>query len=258
MSLLAALLLGIIQGVTEFFPVSSSSHLKLAKILLGLPQTSDTILFDLTCHFGTVCALLIYFRKSLLELVMKPREMLPYIIASLPLIPGYFLLKSARDTCSDLRFLGFFLMITSLILFCGHFFGTRRAPKESTRVCDYLTIGTMQALALFPGISRSGATISAAQICGWSPAASVTFSFILSIPAVTGGLLLESYHLQKTNSAIFLENLTPCLIGFFTSFIIGLMALGAAMRLLSKSGQLKYFAWYCLILGITVAIWLNL
>jgi len=239
-----ALILGLIQGVTEFFPVSSSAHLKITRLLLDIPP-EEHALFDLSCHLGTLVALVYFLRTDIVRLFSVEREKIRlFIIALLPLVPFYFLLKPLREWASQTEFLGLFLMVTSLILFLANRLQWR--VKSPTRVAFF--VGTMQAAALIPGISRSASTISTARILGWSPSQAVRFSFMLSIPTILGGMGIESIrHVHTTFSW------TPCAIGFIASLAVASLVLPFAFRLLEK-GVLKPFAWYCLFAGIVVTL----
>jgi undecaprenyl-diphosphatase len=254
--MLNAFLLGILQGLTEFFPVSSSTHIKLAKILFGL-DVEGGVLFDLTCHFGTLCALLIFLRKEIFSLFLCDRKKLFLLfVALLPLIPAYFLLKPLREYALREQHLGLCLMITALILFLAQRWQLKReeSPLFKRQIKDVLCIGTMQSAALIPGISRSASTISMAKILGWRAKEAVRFSFLLSIPTILGGNCLEllRLHLTSEHSVSF----SSCLIGFLSSLGVGVLVIPFAMRWLEK-GNLTPFAIYCFILGCIAFSYLN-
>lgn len=237
---LHALLLGIVQGLTEFFPVSSSTHLKLIKMACGIHDLP--LAFDLSCHLGTLFALIFYLRKDLFTLFFKEQKKLLYfILALLPLIPGYFLLSPIRKMAPNLHFLGLFLIVTALLLFLGQKIQLKKTPRF---LSDSLLIGALQSTALVPGISRSASTISCAKLLGWSAKDAVRFSFMLAIPTIFGGELLEMARVGEV--AQFIN--PPCLIGFFAAFFVGLGMVQIAMRILEK-GNLNPFAWYCICLG---------
>jgi undecaprenyl-diphosphatase len=259
MSFLESILLGIVQAVTEFFPVSSSAHLKILKHFLGLQNLENYVLFDLSCHFGTLIALLIFLRSELKKLFFEERKkLILFFIALLPLIPCYFLLKPLRDLASDKHFLGICLMGSGLILLAGQSLRMPRSKNRglTTNIQDVLMIGTMQSAALIPGISRSAATISCARVLGWSAKDAVRFSFLLSIPTIIGGNLIE---ILKTAASSPIEQVpvTGLLTAFATSFLLGLALVGKAIRFLEQ-GNLKTFAWYCLILGAAATLYFNL
>lgn len=250
---LHALILGLIQGCTEFFPVSSSAHLKLIKTWLQLPAGEETVLFDLACHLGTLLALIAYFRKDLWEICfVQPKKMVLYLVALVPLVPAYFLLKPVRLWASQPHLLGACLFITALMLF----FVARRFSQTTSSPAtwkDALWIGTLQSVALVPGISRSASTITAGVYRGLALQQAVRFSFLLSIPAVAGGALLELLKLTQHSSPPF--DATLCGIGFGVSAFVGLGVVRFSIPLLEK-GVFKPFAWYCLIVSILLTLYL--
>ena len=250
MSWLHALFLGLIQGVTEFFPVSSSAHLKACKTFFNLPTGEETILFDLFCHLGTLFALIYYFRRDILEFFYYPRQLIPFMIALAPLVPFYFLLKPLREALSKPEYLGFCLIGTAAILMGASLIQKKMKAKFTYK--DALFIGTLQGIALIPGISRSAATIGASLLRGATPSEAVRFSFLLSIPAVSGGLFLE---LMKAKSHLTSMPLTHCLIGFATAAATGLIIVRFAIPLLQRK-VLRPFAGYCLIAGILLTVYL--
>ncbi|HSX26091.1 MAG TPA: undecaprenyl-diphosphate phosphatase, partial [Chlamydiales bacterium] len=159
MNLLQSIILGLVQGLTEFFPISSSAHLRMAKWLLGLPDGEHLLYFDLLCHTGTLLALLIYLRRDVWEILCSPRKMALYFLALIPLIPAYFLLKPLRLAASNPAYLGYSLMITAGLLFVASREKAVAIPHIK-KYRDVLCIGVMQCAALVPGISRSGSTIA--------------------------------------------------------------------------------------------------
>jgi undecaprenyl-diphosphatase len=247
MSYLQAILLGLIQGLTEFLPISSSAHLKVARSLMGI--SGDDVVFDLACHFGTVIALIYFFRHDISSLLFKdPKKLRFFIIALLPLVPVYFLLKPVRDWASNLNLLGFFLLVTSLLLFLGGKVRIRK-PRKSASLLDVFWIGVMQAAALIPGISRSASTISTARVLGWSAREAVRFSFLLAIPAILGGMSLEGWKvLHHTGPAP--TDFGLCTAGFIAALSSGLAVVSRAITFLER-GNLRPFAWYCLFAGLT-------
>lgn len=252
MSLLHAILLGIIQGLTEFFPVSSSAHLKLAEMFLGVSDVPT--IFHLACHLGSLLALVWFFKGEIFSLLGKNHSQLFYFfIALLPLIPSYFLLAKLRQLTSNPQFLGLFLIVTGGILLLGQ---RLRFPSGGSRWRDVLLIGTMQSAALFPGISRSASTISCATALGWTTQESVRFSFLLAIPTIMGGSLLEMQKLWKKGEMAQLMH-THCLVGCAVSFLVGMLVIRFAISWLEK-GNLKPFAWYCVVLGILTNLYMFL
>lgn len=251
MSWLQAMILGLLQGVTEFFPISSSAHLTMARLLFGIEGLESHILFDLSCHLGTLFAVLYYLKDEIIDLFRAQRKTLALLcIALFPLIPSYFLLKPLRDFVSRPEYLGICLMATSGILFLGSKYRLRREKKDSMHrdISDALWIGAMQSTALIPGISRSASTISAARILGWDAQKAVRFSFLLSIPTIIGGNSLELLKMVALSHIHLTIPLSACCIGFLSSCTAGLLIIRKAVDFLEK-GKLKPFAWYCLIIG---------
>ncbi|HSX04810.1 MAG TPA: undecaprenyl-diphosphate phosphatase [Rhabdochlamydiaceae bacterium] len=246
MTWIEAFILGIVQGATEFFPISSSAHLKLAKLLFGIEDNGAHQIFNLFCHLGTLVALVSVFRKEIFDLFFTERKkLLHFILALLPLIPGYFVLHPFLCAVSTPAFLGAFLLVTSGILFLGN--RCQNLSEEKKPFRDALYIGSAQVLALIPGISRSASTICCARFLGWTPKEAVRFSFLLSVPTIFGGSSLELFrlfYLKLPSNTSVLE----CSIGFFSSFIMGMALIRFSLYWLEK-GVLKPFAWYCLVIG---------
>ncbi|MES2198678.1 MAG: undecaprenyl-diphosphate phosphatase [Chlamydiota bacterium] len=257
MSFFASLILGIVQALTEFLPISSSAHLKLAKYILG--QESG-VLLDLSCHLGTLGALVIFLRKEIVHILFQePKKLFLFFFAMVPLIPFYFLLKPLREYISEIHLLGFCLIGTGGILLAGQSFCMARSKNEGFmgKIRDVLMIGTLQSTALIPGISRSASTISCARILGWDAKEAVRFSFLLSIPTILGGNLWE---FMKATAGTHKEESIPILhliTSFAVSFIIGLFLVKKALSWLEK-GNLKPCAWYCIALGTILSIYFNL
>ncbi len=253
MTTLQALLIGLLQGLTEFLPISSSAHLKLAKVFLNIPSGEEQVVFDLVCHLGTLIAVLLFLRKDILALYREKRDTLKLIIIALfPLVPMYFFLKPLRDFASDISFLGFSLIFTSMILFLAGKIQLKKNPSK--KISDALFIGSMQSAALIPGISRSASTIAAARFRGWEASDAVRFSFLLSIPTILGGNALELLKIAISKQNLERISFSSCIIGFLSSFIIGMIVIRYAIRFLEK-GNLKPFAWYCLTLGIITTLY---
>jgi undecaprenyl-diphosphatase len=251
MDIFTAIILGLVQGITEFFPVSSSAHLRLAKWLLGVPDGEHLLYFDLLCHSGTLIALILYLRRSIWEILCKPRAIALFIVALLPLVPAYFLLKPLRVAASEPRFLGWALLATSAILFCAGRVNT--VPMKSRKWRDVLCIGAAQTMALIPGVSRSGSTIAMARWLGWDWVEAARFSFLLAIPAVLGGQLLETLKLLRGGEMLYGLPWEVYAAGFATSFGVGLFSVRFVFWAYER-GTVNPFAWYCLGVGL-FAIW---
>ena len=241
-SLIQAMILGLIQGLTEFFPVSSSAHLKLAKWFMGIEDGEHLILFDLVCHSGTLLSLLIFLRRDVLDILKDPKKMALYFLALLPLIPAYFLLKPIRHMASDPAYLGYALMLTGALLLAAL---RKRESIESKKWQHVLCIGVMQTMALIPGISRSGSTIAAARFCGWNWRESAKFSFLLAIPTILGGEALEFLTASSASSV----SCSGYVAGFLASFGLGLLGVQFIFWIYER-GRVAPFAWYCFSIGL--------
>ncbi len=266
MTFFHALILGLVQGITEFFPISSSGHLRLFKWFLGIPDGEHLLFFDLVCHAGTLLALLIYLRKDVIDILTDRKKIALYGLALIPLVPAYFLLKPLRLVLSDPSYLGYCLMITGAILYTASLKtvinprlqlvaeGGKPVPhSQFERVPkwkDVLCIGVVQCLALIPGISRSGSTIAAARFCGWEWKEAARFSFLLSIPTILGGQLLETIKLLKGESEAVGAISWICYgSGFAAAFIVGLGAVRFVFWVYNQ-GSVRPFAAYCLGAGL--------
>ncbi|MEC7839439.1 MAG: undecaprenyl-diphosphate phosphatase [Chlamydiota bacterium] len=253
MSTLDAIILGIVQGLTEFLPISSSGHLALFQTLLGLKDLNKYILFDLTCHLGTLLAIFFVYRSEIHRIIFKDsNRLLQIIIGILPLFPLLLIMKPIKKTFDQPEYLGYFFLTTALILHLGTRFSdiakTSNTKLKSFR--DPFIIGIFQALAIFPGISRSGSTISSARMLGWSRPDSVSFSFMLAIPTILGGAFIECLQLLYSRETEIHHDIstTAYIIGLITSFLVGYGALRLLMRMVNED-KLFIFVWYCLILG---------
>lgn len=254
MTILQAILLGIIQGITEFLPVSSSGHLELGQLLFGLEGLDRYIYFNLILHLGTLLAIGCVYRREILEI---GRLRLAQIgIALLPLFPLLALMKPIKRLYDAPQYLGFFFLTTALLLYLGIRFGREKNAEKrvKARFYDPLLIGLFQALAILPGISRSGATISAARLAGWPAGEAVRFSFLLALPTIIGGSLIETLK-HFTADATEAPGPGPLhyLLGFAFSFAVGYGALRLLIRMAAQRGLMP-FVWYCLILG-ALTVW---
>ncbi len=248
-----ALVLGIVQGLTEFFPISSSAHLRIAKWLFDLPLGDSLLYFDLSCHSGTLIALCLYLRKEVFEILCDIQKIAFFSLALLPLVPAYFLLKPLRTLASSPSLLGYFLILTALLLFMA----SRAKIVEGTsplKAKNMLYVGAMQAMALVPGISRSGSTMAAGRFLGWDWLFAAKFSFLLAIPTILGGQVLETWKALQGKEMVAGDVSMLCYItGFVASLITGLFSVRVAFLLYQK-GKISPIAWYCFGLGL-FAIW---
>jgi len=249
MGYIDAIILGLIQGLTEFLPVSSSGHLVLIEHLLHAKIPGVT--FELMVHFGTLMSVLIYFRKRIIQLVRslfvsgmeRERMMVLYLITGT--IPAVIFALLFRDLIehafSSPLMSSVFLVVTGLILLSTTM---HKNGNKNIDIFGSLIIGLGQALAILPGISRSGTTISAGLLSGIKPVAAAEFSFLLSIPAIAGAIIFE----YKEYSSINLDSIGQYAIGTILAFLSGLIAVYLLLDLIKK-GKFKYFGYYCLLAG---------
>lgn len=254
-----ALFLGIIQGFTEFLPISSSGHLAIGKHLFGLEKESSFLLFTLVCHLGTLGVILFLFRDSIRQALFSHSDRFwQILLATLPLFPLALLLKPIKQLMNQQELIGPGFLLTSCFLFMGLYCRFPNYKKGKWK--DPLVIGLSQAVAIFPGISRSGSTISMAQCLGWEKEEAVRFSFLLAIPAILGSFALELFETLKAGTLSYeidsWQMLETLAIGFFASFFFGFLALKTVIHLLMKN-KWYYFAWYALFVGLATTLYFN-
>ena len=272
MSILEGILLGLLQGVAEFLPISSSGHLAIAQELFDLEDVP--LLFDVFLHLATLGAVILFFRKriwSLLQVVGRwiTRRSLPEDKADLQTIValllgtfvtgvfGILLSDVVEDIDEKIICVGFF--ITAGLLFFGDATEERRRKKRLAADPDFIVgksvgvkplqglgIGLAQGFGVLPGISRSGSTIAGALLCGVDREQAGEFSFLLSIPAILGAFVLQLDDLDEIGSAV---GLAPVVAGCIAAFVAGIFALSVLMKIVRK-GKLEWFAIYLIPLGI--------
>ena len=266
MNIFQAIILGIVQGLTEFLPVSSSGHLVLFQHLFGL--TEAELLFDVILHLGTLVAVFIFFRKDIYAIIVSVirychkaltigsfppasedpdlKLALLIIIGSIPTaIIGLLFHKIADQLFSSVLIAGSMLIVTGIILFFTRFVKSSTKDVSLFSVKDSLIIGISQGLAIMPGLSRSGTTMATGLFLGLNHVTAARYSFLLSIPAILGASLLSFGDLAG-NTHI---PLTAYLAGALISCITGYFALKFLFYIVKK-GQLHFFSPYCLIIGI--------
>ncbi len=253
-----AILLGIIQGLTEFLPVSSSGHLVIAQHFIpGFQQPG--VLFDVMLHLGTLLSVTLYFQEEIKGLFMDlfkkdggdGRGVV--ILLLVATIPTGIIAIAFKDIFEQLfqsfTAVGFSLILTGVILYTASLI---REPLRTIREMgwyDALLIGFVQGIAIVPGISRSGITISAGIFKRIKPVEAARFSFLLSIPAILGAVVLEAKGLKVLNSG----DIGLYLLGTVTAALSGYAAIAWLMDMLKRSG-LRPFAYYCLIVGLLVVV----
>lgn len=259
MSYLEAIILGIIQGLTEFLPVSSSGHLELAKAMFGnntLPKESLT--FTVVLHFATALSTLVVFRKEVLEIIVglfqfKWNEELKFslkiIVSMIPAVFAglYFEAEFESFFNGQILLVGSMLIITALLLL---FADRAKNTNKNVSFFNAFIVGVAQALAILPGISRSGATIASSVLLGIDREKAAKFSFLMVVPLIFGKIAKDF-----SSGSINFEgdNFSILSVGFIASFIAGLFACKWMIKLVKKS-KLSYFSFYCFIVGLTAII----
>ncbi len=263
---LQSLILGILQGLTEFLPVSSSAHLILVPWFFGWRHSVvDSLTFDVALHAGTLLALLAYFSKDWLDLIggffqtlrrgrweSFPERLVFYILlATLPgAIAGFLLEKTVEKTFRDPILNVVPLVLVSFLMILAEVGKRSSRSLETLRLREAMVIGFAQALALLPGVSRSGITITAGLFQGYQREAATRFSFLLSTPIVAGAAVLQLRHLAsaETDWSIFI-------LGFVSSALVGYLAIAFLLRFLRKH-TLNVFAAYRLVLAAVILSWI--
>lgn len=270
MSIWDAIILGLIQGLTEFLPVSSSGHLTLGKALLGINDHS--ILFEVIVHFGTLLAVVTAFSKEVRWLLTGVFAMLRtskvekindndedairyifYLITStIPIvIIGLYFKIQIEDAFANPLLSGYFLIVTGVILLFS------RIGLNSTGRISLLRsvfIGIAQAFAILPGISRSGSTIAAGMILGVEREQAAKFSFLMAIPAISGAFILQV--INFSTGSLSQNYIIVLATGFVVSYISGYIAIKFLMAIVKK-GRFDYFAWYCFAIGFLAIYFLS-
>jgi undecaprenyl-diphosphatase len=266
MNVLEALCLGALQGITEFLPISSSGHLVLAQHLLGFQESQ--LFFDIAVHVGTLMAVFLVFWRDLalifrdcfkaigkatssppsstpIGLQSGAKMALMILVGSIPTaFIGLFLKDVFEQFFTSPKIVALGLWITGFFLIWSRWAKPHRERLENPSVFDALLIGLVQGMAITPGLSRSGVTITTGMLLGLKPDLAFRFSFLLSIPAILGALALEAFHGGGSH-----PEWQVVAAGFFSAFFVGWIAL-LLLRSLVDRGKLFYFAPYCFVLGV--------
>lgn len=254
MEIINAIILGIIQGLTEFLPVSSSGHLEIAKAILGEGKVGEeSLLMTVVLHFATALSTIIIFRKDLIEIFsglfqFKNNEAFQFSLKIvLSMIPATLVGVFFNDEIEALfggalTLVGVMLLLTGILLFMAD---KAKASEKNVGIKDAILIGISQAIAILPGISRSGATISTSVLLGIDKEKSARFSFLMVVPLIFGKMAKDilSGGISTTDT-----NFLPLIIGFIFAFFTGMFACKWMIKLV-KNSQLKYFAYYCFAIG---------
>jgi undecaprenyl-diphosphatase len=254
MGIIEAVILGIVQGLTEFLPVSSSGHLEIAKELLSVSEQEQNLLMTIVLHAATALSTIIIFRKDITIIIaglfqFKWNEEAQFSVKIiLSMIPAAIVGLFFEDEIESLFggqivLVGSMLLLTGLLLFLAD---KAKKTDKKVSILNSILIGIAQAIAILPGISRSGATICTSVLLGVDREKAARFSFLMVVPLILGKMAKD---MLSGDLAAESTNILPLIFGFIAAFITGLVACKWMIRLVKKS-QLKYFAYYCFAVGI--------
>jgi undecaprenyl-diphosphatase len=255
MSVLQAIILGIVQGITEFLPVSSSGHLVVLQRVFGMEEPKLT--FDIAVHVGSLVSIFVYFWKDIWALIKKPFSKMTalLVVATIPVVfAGFFLKDLVAYQLRAPWILAVSFTVTGVLLIAADYFiskqGRTQRPKADRDItfADAAIIGCMQALALPPGISRSGTTLAGALGRGLNRETATRFIFFMAIIAIAGAGVLEATELVRGTATVDTIGILPLLAGFAASALVGYLAIGLLLKLL-KIAKLRYFSFYVWILA---------
>ena len=266
MNYLMVVVLGVVQGVAEFLPISSSGHLTLFQHFFGMPEPDD--LFNILLHFATLIAVFVYYRRDIWEMILEffrffgdlfsrtpsqgeppaaRRQILLLIVATLPLFLVLPIKKYVEAVGNYPEAVSCILILTGVILFLSDRMAKGRKTARNTTLKDAVLIGVAQGFATLPGLSRSGSTIAAGMALGLDRKFAVRFSFLMSLPAVLGATILELVDVIGEGS-VDAALLPKYLLGMVIAGVVGYFSIGL-VNLLASKGKFGAFAYYCWIAG---------
>lgn len=257
-----ALILGIIQGLTEYLPVSSSGHLAIGQALFGMNDGADNLMFTVAVHVATVLSTIVILWSEIdwivrglfkCELNAETKYALNIVVSMIPVgIVGLFFKDQVEEVFgSGLLVVGCCLLITAALLTFSYFAKPRQKEKISWR--DALIIGIAQAVAVLPGVSRSGSTIATGLMLGNKKESLAQFSFLMVIPPILGEALLDVLKMVKGEDVMGGIEALPLIIGFVAAFLSGCLACKWMINIVKK-GKLIYFGIYCAIVGVVAIL----
>lgn len=260
MTILQAAILGLVQGLAEFLPISSSGHLLVARMIMGISeeatQTGAYMMLDVLLHTGTLLAVVIVFWKDWWDILKNPfrsKTLLLLFIASLPALFVVVLLGDFVDQFFTGWFLGVSFLVTAIFLLIAE-----KASQQQVRRADKpgfkhaIVMGLMQAVALLPGVSRSGSTLTGGLLSGLDRKSGAKFAFMMSAPAIVGSLLFEAKDALEGGYFTQLE-LVPTVVGMVVAAVSGYLAIRFMLNLISKV-SLNWFALYVALLGLVILV----
>jgi len=253
MSILEAIILGIIQGVAEFLPISSSGHLALAQQLFGIEEA--TLAFDVLLHVGTLIPVCVIYRREIWKLIRNPfqKTTLLLIVGTIPAVIAALLFGDAIETLlRSMIFLAIGFAITGVVLLIADNIRAGEKEERDITVVDALVIGCAQGVAILPAISRSGSTISSSLLRGLNRETAARFSFLLSIPAILGAAVLHMKDLFSGVDVFAGIPLASIVVGFLVAMLSGYLAIQFMLKLIQKA-KLKVFSIYLFALALFIA-----
>lgn len=255
MSVLEGIILGIVQGITEFIPVSSSAHLTLFQRLFGINE--GTMTFNIILHMATLLAVLVVFRRDIMEIIKRPFSKMPLLIVA-GTIPTVIIVLLFNDLINSLfssgKVMGISFFITGSALWWAQTSGRGGKELKEMTYLDAIIIGVAQGFAILPGISRLGFTLTASLVRGLNKRFALKFSFLMSIPIIVGAALKDVYDILKGGTG-FLAGIqvAPVAAGFLVAALCGFFAVGFMLKHFKKV-NLKCFSYYVFALGTFVLI----
>ena len=244
------ILLGVIQGIAEFLPISSSGHLVIVNEFLPGESAggADDLALNIALHLGTLGSILVVYRKDLIHILRDFQMLISIVVATIPIVIVGFTLKDHIEAAFETPMVAACgLMVTALFLWLCDWMGKVEAePLDQPQTPNWkqsVLIGLFQAMAIVPGISRSGSTIAGGVMVGVSRISAARFSFLIAIPAISGATLLHGIDIARGESGA--TSITVLVIGAIVSFFVGIGALEVLLKIVRKN-RLRYFAIYCL------------
>lgn len=266
MTYFSSFLMGLVQGLAEFLPISSSGHLAIAQNLLGL-ETEVPVFFDVLLHLGTLLAVFVAYWKDICEIVVEffrgvgdivhrttPKQVPParrmillIVVATLPLVVVLPFHEKVQALGDNMVFVGAALVATGFLLFACDLVRKGRKTAKNATLLDALVVGVGQAIATMPGISRSGMTITAGCFCGYERSFAVRFSFLMSIPAILGANVLSLVDAFK--DGIIWAEVPMYMVGVITAAVVGYACI-RLLKLIAQKGRFGAFSYYCWAVGL--------
>lgn len=266
MTYFSSFLMGLVQGLAEFLPISSSGHLAIAQNLLGL-ETEVPVFFDVLLHLGTLLAVFVAYWKDICEIVVEffrgvgdivhhttPKQVPParrmillIIVATLPLVVVLPIHEKVQALGDNMVFVGAALVVTGFLLFACDLVRKGRKTAKNATLLDALVVGVAQAIATMPGISRSGMTITAGCFCGYERSFAVRFSFLMSIPAILGANVLSLVDAFK--DGIIWAEVPMYMVGVITAAVVGYACI-RLLKMIAEKGRFGAFSYYCWAVGL--------